>query len=120
MKPEQFAALKADFEEAVKGKTLYVQDLYVGADKDYRVPIRIVTEYAWHSLFAREPCSSDHETPPSEPVYTVIDLPSFRADPERQRFPHRHGGRGKPERAVGLGRQHRVRGRDQKIHFFRR
>ena len=82
MKEAQFAALREDFREAVRGKTLYVQDLYVGADKDYRVPIRIVTEYAWHSLFARNMFIRP-ETPPTDPVYTVIDLPSFRADPDR-------------------------------------
>ena len=82
MQPEQFAALREDFQETIAGKTLYVQDLYVGADKDYRVPIRIVTEYAWHSLFARNMFIRP-ETPPTDPIYTVIDLPSFRADPDR-------------------------------------
>ena len=36
-----------------QGEELFVQDCYVGADPDYKMPIRIITEKAWHSLFAR-------------------------------------------------------------------
>ena len=37
----------------LQGRDLFVQDCYVGADPEYRMPVRIVTEHAWHSLFAR-------------------------------------------------------------------
>lgn len=37
----------------MQNKDLYVQDCFVGADSDYKLPIRVITETAWHSLFAR-------------------------------------------------------------------
>ena len=64
-------------------KDVYVQDCYAGADPDYRMPIRIVTEYAWHSLFARNMFiqASDEELETHEPAFTVIDAPRFHAIP---------------------------------------
>lgn len=86
MTPEHFAALKADFLAAVKGKdTLYVQDLYGGSQPEHRVKVRVINELAWHNLFIRtllvRPEESELEQ--FEPEYTIIDLPGFRADPER-------------------------------------
>ena len=43
-----------DFLAHAKGKTLYAQDLYGGADPKYRIKVRVYTEYAWHSLFIRQ------------------------------------------------------------------
>jgi phosphoenolpyruvate carboxykinase (ATP) len=66
-------------------KPLFVQDLYVGWDPDHRVPVRIITEKAWHSLFAYNMfvrgngAVREHETP----GFTVLDLCSFEANPER-------------------------------------
>ena len=64
-------------------KDVYVQDCYAGADPEYRMPIRIITEYAWHSLFARnlfiQP--ADHEFDSHEPYFTVINSPRFHAIP---------------------------------------
>ena len=40
--------------EHLVGRELFAQDLYCGADPDYRLPIRVVSEYAWHSLFVRQ------------------------------------------------------------------
>ncbi len=95
MSEAHFAALKEDFGVAVKGKTLFVQDLYVGTDPRYRVPVRIITEHAWHSLFSRN-LFVRPAGPPEEPVYTVVDLPSFEADPAR------HGSRGPTVIALNL------------------
>jgi phosphoenolpyruvate carboxykinase (ATP) len=82
MSKRQFERLRKDFEEALAGKELFVQDLYVGADERYRMPVRIITEYAWHNLFAQHMfVRPDGST--EEPAYTVLDLPSFQADPER-------------------------------------
>jgi phosphoenolpyruvate carboxykinase (ATP) len=53
MSEEQFNRLLADFIDFAKHKDLYVQDLYAGADQTHRLNTRIVTEYAWHSLFIR-------------------------------------------------------------------
>jgi len=63
-----------------------VQDCYAGADDTYRLPVRIITEYAWHSLFARHMFINDAAAPAESthvPEFTVISLPSFKADPAR-------------------------------------
>ncbi len=67
-----------------QGKELFVQDCFAGADPRYRLPIRIITETAWHSLFARNlfiPGKPD-ELRRHEPEFTVIQAPSFIAQPE--------------------------------------
>lgn len=99
MSPEHFAALKADFLSALGAKdTLFVQDLYGGSQPEHRVKVRVVNEFAWHSLFIRtllvrpEPA----ELPGFEHEYTIIDLPSFRADPVK------HGTRSETVIAVNL------------------
>lgn len=86
MTPAQFAALKADFLAAMGAKDkLYVADLFGGSQADHRVNVRVVTEFAWHSLFVRtllvRPSAAELAT--FAPEYTIIDLPSFRADPAR-------------------------------------
>ncbi|MGC4080583.1 MAG: phosphoenolpyruvate carboxykinase (ATP) [Vicinamibacterales bacterium] len=53
MSEEQFDRLHADMLASLRGAELFVQDVYAGADARYRLPVRVVTEYAWHSLFAR-------------------------------------------------------------------
>jgi phosphoenolpyruvate carboxykinase (ATP) len=60
-----FDALHRDLMTYVQDKELYVLDAWGGADPAYRVPVRIVTEFAWHNLFARnmfipEPSSRVH------------------------------------------------------------
>lgn len=64
-------------------KDVYVQDCFVGADPNYRMPVRIVSEYAWHSLFARnlfiQPGTDELDC--LIPEFTVIDAPRFHAIP---------------------------------------
>ncbi|MGR3625544.1 MAG: phosphoenolpyruvate carboxykinase (ATP), partial [Limimaricola sp.] len=85
MEPEGFATLKADMLAHLAGRKVHVQDLYAGADPAHRIDVRMVTELAWHGLFIRhllrrpERAALDGFTP----EYTVINAPSFRADPER-------------------------------------
>ncbi|MDB5525885.1 MAG: pckA [Rhizobium sp.] len=85
MSPEQFAILKSDMLAHAAGKSLYVQDLIGGADKDNALPTRVITEFAWHSLFIRNllirPKREDLES--FVPKLTIIDLPDFKADPDR-------------------------------------
>ena len=52
--PEKFDALFERVVASLRGKELFVQDLYAGADPRYRLPIRVINEYAWHNLFVRE------------------------------------------------------------------
>jgi phosphoenolpyruvate carboxykinase (ATP) len=86
---QQFAAMLADFRTHVKGKTLFAQDLYGGADPTYRIKVRVFTEYAWHSLFIRQLLIRPEiaELASFTPELTIIDLPSFKPDSKR------HGGR---------------------------
>jgi phosphoenolpyruvate carboxykinase (ATP) len=85
MSPEQFETLLADFLKAAEGKDLFVQDLYGGADPAYRIKARVFTEYAWHSLFIRNLLRRPayEELAGYEPDLTIVDLPSFKADPAR-------------------------------------
>lgn len=85
MTPAHFEALTQDFMTYAQGKELFVQDLFGGADKTHRLPVRVVTEFAWHSLFIQHLLI---EPKPSElsqfmPGFTIIDLPGFQADPKR-------------------------------------
>jgi phosphoenolpyruvate carboxykinase (ATP) len=83
--PEQFDTLLQDFIAHAEGKELFAQDLFGGADPAYRVRARVFTEFAWHSLFIRNLLRRpDRDLLPSfQPDLTIIDLPSFRADPAR-------------------------------------
>ncbi len=85
MTPEQFETLLADFLSHAKGMDLFAQDLYGGADPNYRVRARVFTEYAWHSLFIRNLLIRPDrgELGGYAPSLTIIDLPSFKADPAR-------------------------------------
>ncbi|HET6978205.1 MAG TPA: phosphoenolpyruvate carboxykinase [Pyrinomonadaceae bacterium] len=81
---EKFNALKERMMAHAKGRDLFVQDTFVGADSTYRLPIRVVNELAWHSLFARTMFISDPTaTAPHQPEFTIINFPSFQADPQR-------------------------------------
>ena len=99
MDPAHFAALKADFLAALADRdTLFVQDLYGGSQPEHRVRVRVINELAWHSLFIRTMLVRPEAAalPGFDPEYTIIDLPSFVADPVR------HGSRGDTVIAVSF------------------
>jgi len=80
----KFNALKDRMMAHAAGRDLFVQDTFVGADKTFRQPVRIITELAWHSLFARTMFINSSEQGGSpQPEFTVINFPSFQADPQR-------------------------------------
>ncbi len=85
MSPEGFDALYADMIEHMKGKDYFVQDLVGGADANYSINVRMVTELAWHGLFIRtmlrRPDREDLDDFISD--FTVINCPSFQADPAK-------------------------------------
>src|SRR5688572_20765677 len=84
MTPDAFEALHQDLVHSLAGRDLFVQDAWAGADRDYRLPIRIITEFAWHSLFARNLfIVSDQTAADHAPQFTVIDAPAFKADAAR-------------------------------------
>jgi phosphoenolpyruvate carboxykinase (ATP) len=82
--PENFSSLLARVQAFLQDEELFVQDCFVGADPEYRMPIRIIAEYAWHALFARNmfitPANQD-EYQNHVPDFTLIAAPSFRVDP---------------------------------------
>jgi phosphoenolpyruvate carboxykinase (ATP) len=82
--PAQFDLLHQAFMAYAQGKELFVQDLFGGADPDHRLPVRVVTELAWHSLFIQhlliEPSAAEREQ--FLPGFTIVDFPGFQADPK--------------------------------------
>ncbi|HWH22008.1 MAG TPA: phosphoenolpyruvate carboxykinase, partial [Allosphingosinicella sp.] len=99
MTPEHFQALKEDFlAELAKKETLFVADLYGGSQPEHRVRVRVINELAWHNLFIRTLLVRPEARDLADfvPEFTIIDLPSFRADPER------HGCRSETVIAVNL------------------
>ena len=99
MSPEAFAALKTDFLAHLKTReTLFVADLFGGSQPEHRVNVRVINEYAWHNLFIRTMLVRPEiaELAAFVPEFTIIDLPSFRADPAR------HGCRSETVIAVNL------------------
>jgi len=69
----------------IRGRDLFVQDCWAGAAPDFRLPVRIITERAWHSLFAHHlfiPEPDPARQLNHEPQFTVVDIPSFTARPE--------------------------------------
>lgn len=81
--PEKLDGLMARLETFLQGKQLYVSDLAACASDDHYFPVRIVTEFAWHNLFASNMFlrPSAEERAKQSPEFTVIDIPSFKADP---------------------------------------
>ena len=81
---DKFNALKDRMMAHAAGRELFVQDTFVGAHPRYRFPVRIITELAWHSLFARTMFINDSSADAKHtPEFTVINFPSFQADPQR-------------------------------------
>ncbi len=99
--PAQFVLLYNDFLAHARGKQLFAQDLYGGANPKYRIKTRVFTELAWHSLFIRQllirPVAPELED--FVPEFTIVDLPSFKADPKR------HGVRSETIIAIDFSRK---------------
>ena len=85
MSPEGFDALYADMLEHMKGRDYFVQDLVGGADPSHSIDVRVVTELAWHGLFIRTMLRRPERDTLDDFTadFTVINCPSFLADPKR-------------------------------------
>ena len=85
MTADAFATLRADMLAHMQGKDYFVQDLFAGADPAYRLNVRLVNELAWHGLFIRHmlrrPARDELES--FVPEWTIINCPTFKADPAR-------------------------------------
>ncbi|RKZ37800.1 MAG: phosphoenolpyruvate carboxykinase (ATP) [Gammaproteobacteria bacterium] len=84
---DRFDALLARVCSYLEGRDVFVQDCLAGADPAYEMPVRVVTQNAWHSLFARNmflrPLNFDRTLAADAAQFTVIQAPHFRARPER-------------------------------------
>ena len=80
---ENFNKILKAFEAYAQEKELYVHDLYGGADRDFTLPVTIITEFAWHGLFSRHmlvrPTKNELENFSSE--FTIINFPHLKLDP---------------------------------------
>ena len=85
MTPAAFEALLVRMQEWAEGRAVFVQDLLAGADTTYNLPLRAVTQFAWHNLFARNMFIRPTEAQLADhgPGFTLIDFPDFEADPAR-------------------------------------
>ncbi|HSH77364.1 MAG TPA: phosphoenolpyruvate carboxykinase (ATP) [Herpetosiphonaceae bacterium] len=85
MDQERYDQLRMRLLDHLRNEEVYLLDSFAGADRANRLPIQVITEYAWHSLFARQlfrdatPADLDGHVP----AYTVIAAPRFAAVPER-------------------------------------
>jgi phosphoenolpyruvate carboxykinase (ATP) len=82
--PQAFSALMARMQGFMQGRDVFVQDCLAGADPEYQMPIRIITELAWHNLFARNMFLKVRGADALRrhiPEFTVICAPSFQASP---------------------------------------
>ncbi|MGA9365580.1 MAG: phosphoenolpyruvate carboxykinase (ATP) [Bacteroidota bacterium] len=82
---DKFDELLGRLQGYLQGRDVFVQDCYVGADPDYRMPVRIITEHAWQSFFARNMFllpKTNEEYRRHVPDFTVIAAPSFQGIPQ--------------------------------------
>jgi phosphoenolpyruvate carboxykinase (ATP) len=83
--PEKFNDLFNRVQGFLQGRDVFVQDCYVGSDPNYQMPVRIICELAWHSLFARNMFllpRTNEDYRRHIPEFTVIALPSFKGLPQ--------------------------------------
>ncbi len=83
MSREQFETLRSSLTAYLQGRDVYVLDAAAGADPHYRIPVRVVTEFAWHNLFARDLFLrvKDGEQVSDRPGFTILCVPNFHTDP---------------------------------------
>ncbi len=82
---DQFEALYSRVLAYLQGKDLYIQDCCAGADPDHQLHIRVITQNAWHSLFARNmfiQIKDPEKLENHDPGFTIIHVPDFQAVPE--------------------------------------
>ncbi len=83
MSQEHFEAVRSSLAAYLQGRDVYVLDAAAGADPEYRMPIQVVTELAWHNLFARQLFlrASESDLTSGRPGFTILCVPNFHTDP---------------------------------------
>ncbi len=81
--PQTFDYLLQKVQQYLEGREVFIFDGFAGADPRYRLSIRVITELAWHNLFARQLFlrPDHHHLSHHHPEFTVISVPGFNADP---------------------------------------
>ncbi|NLL19537.1 MAG: phosphoenolpyruvate carboxykinase (ATP) [Clostridia bacterium] len=81
--PEKFHRLYNDVLAFLEDKEIFVFDGFAGADQRYRLPIRVINQYAWHNLFAHQLFirPTEEELEHHQPEFTIISAPDFEANP---------------------------------------
>jgi len=83
MEQEAFDTVRRSLADYLQGRDVFVHDAAAGADPRYRMPIQIITELAWHDLFAHQlflrPTESDQTS--DRPGFTILCVPHFRTNP---------------------------------------
>src|SRR5579863_3845113 len=87
MSPESFVNVRRSLAAYLQGRDVYVLDAAAGADPAYRMPIQVITEYAWHNLFARQLFlrSNENDLTSGRQGFTILCVPNFHTDPRIDR-----------------------------------
>ncbi|WP_112427243.1 phosphoenolpyruvate carboxykinase (ATP) [Thermogemmatispora tikiterensis] len=83
MAPEHFEMVRRSLAAYLQGRDVYVLDAAAGADPAYRIPLQVITELAWHNLFARQLFLRvrDEDLASERPGFTILCVPNFHTDP---------------------------------------
>ena len=83
MPPETFEGVRQNLAAYLQGRDVYVLDAAAGADPQYRMPLQVITEYAWHNLFARQLFlrANEGDLSSEREGFTVLCVPNFHTDP---------------------------------------
>lgn len=85
IEPQYFNRIRRRMLAYIQNRDIFVFDGYAGTDDNYRMPVRVITEYAWHNMFARNMFVREldgDKLATHVPEFTVIDMPNFHVDPE--------------------------------------
>ncbi len=84
MEPETFEVVRRSLADYLQGRDVYVLDAAAGADPQYRMPIQVITELAWHNLFARQLFLRKNESDltSSRSGFTILCVPNFHTNPQ--------------------------------------
>jgi len=84
MSPETFEIIRRSLADYLQGRDVYVLDAAAGADPRYRMPIQLITELAWHNLFARQLFlrATESDQTSDRPGFTILCVPHFRTNPK--------------------------------------
>ncbi|MBA2677693.1 MAG: phosphoenolpyruvate carboxykinase (ATP) [Ktedonobacteraceae bacterium] len=84
MSSETFEIIRRSLADYLQGRDVYVLDAAAGADPRYRMPIQVITELAWHNLFARQLFlrATESDQTSDDPGFTILCVPHFRTNPK--------------------------------------